>query len=423
METQKLKNKQIGQKRRETNDRHRNMVCKVFDVKIQQNKLNKQQKECLSMYFVEAKWIYNYILNLSQQEDFDVFSFNYKQHPIITRLSKDKQPEEKEIKYLPAQCYQELSRYLKLNIISLSKKKQKGYKVGKLKFKSNYNSIDLRQYNTSYKIINQNKIKICGIKGNIKVNGLKQIPKNVEFANAKLVKKADGYHIIITTYQQKQKIINKKSCVGIDFGLKDTITTSGGKKYEKIFIEEPVRLKRLQRKILRNPNKTSNNKYKLRQQLQKQYQKLTNRKKDIANKIVADLLSTYQTIYMQDELIKLWHRRYGKQIQHSCLGLIKQKLKQSNRVVLIESSFPSTKLCYNCGNKLSISLNQRTYTCPVCGLSEERDLKAAKTILLYGLNKIGVEHTELTPLENPSATHGIIYHEQLGSLNWEATNL
>lgn len=57
METQKLKNKQIGQKRKETNDRHRNMVCKVFDVKIQQNKLNKQQKECLSMYFVEAKWI------------------------------------------------------------------------------------------------------------------------------------------------------------------------------------------------------------------------------------------------------------------------------------------------------------------------------------------------------------------------------
>ena len=201
------------------------------------------------------------------------------------------------------------------------------------------------------------------------------------------------------------------------------ITTSEGKKYEKIFIEEPERLKRLQRKILRNPNKTSNNKYKLRQQLQKQYQKLTNRKKDIANKIVADLLSNYQTIYMQDELIKLWHRRYGNQIQHSCLGLIKQKLKQSNRIVLTESNFASTKLCYNCGNKLNISLNERTYNCPICGLSEDRDIKAAKTILLYGLNKIGVGHTELTPLENLGSTSNIIYEKQPSSMNWEATNL
>ena len=93
MESQKLKNKQIGQKRRETNDRHRNMLCKVFDVKIQQNKLNKQQKECLSMYFVEAKWIYNFILSLSKEENYDIFNFNkgalqaqYPMFPLRERL-------------------------------------------------------------------------------------------------------------------------------------------------------------------------------------------------------------------------------------------------------------------------------------------------------------------------------------------------
>lgn len=90
MESQKLKNKQIGQKRRETNDRHKNMLCKVFDVKIQQNKLNKQQKECLSMYFVEAKWIYNFILSLSKEENYDIFNFNYKDYPTIKRLNQDK---------------------------------------------------------------------------------------------------------------------------------------------------------------------------------------------------------------------------------------------------------------------------------------------------------------------------------------------
>ena len=418
MESQKLKNKQIGQKRRETNDRHRNMLCKVFDVKIQQNKLNKQQKECLSMYFVEAKWIYNFILSLSKEENYDIFNFNYKDYPTIKRLNQDKKLVETEIKYLPAQCYQELSRYLKFNIIGLSKRKQKGYKIGPLKYKNSYNSIDLRQFGVSYKIKNQNKLKICGIKGDLKVNGLKQIPKNVEFANAKLVKKSDGYHILITTFQNKEKNYLKKEHIGLDFGIKTAITTSDGKKYNKIFVEESVRLKRLQRKILRNPKKHTNNKYKLRQQLQKEYLKLTNRKKDIANKIVADLLKTYKTVYMQDELISLWHKGlYGNIVQHSCLGLIKQKLKLSKRCIVIPNNIPTTKQCYVCGNKINISLQEREYTCPVCGLKEDRDIKAAKTVLLYGLNKIGVGRTELTLLENPSSTSSIIYEKQLGSMN------
>lgn len=37
--------------------------CRTINLKIQKNKLNKQQQEHLFMLFVEAKWIYNHILN------------------------------------------------------------------------------------------------------------------------------------------------------------------------------------------------------------------------------------------------------------------------------------------------------------------------------------------------------------------------
>lgn len=417
-----MKEQKIGQKIKQTIDRHKNMLCRVIDLKIQTNKLNKAQKTCLNMYFLEAKWIFNNALNLSNTGECDIFSYNYKEHLIINKKDKNNQNISYKIQYLPAQCHQELLRYMRIDIQNLSKKKKKGLKVGKLKFRSEYNSIDLRQYKTSYELF-KNKIRICGIKGKIRVKGLEQITSDMELANAKLVKLPDGFHLKVTTFTNKYSA-KRKDYVGLDFGIHTTITTSDGKKYDKIFIEETESIKKLQRKILRNPNKNSNNKYKNRMKLQKQFQKLTNQKRDKANKISADLLKHYDNIIMQDELIKLWHKGlFGKTVQHSCLGLIKNKLRQSKRAYFIPSSFPSTKTCYHCGHKINISLHERQYICPKCGLSEDRDIKSAKSILFEGLNQIGVERIELTPLENPSATSGIIYHKQEGSMNWEALNL
>ena len=87
------------------------------------------------------------------------------------------------------------------------------------------------------------------------------------------------------------------------------------------------------------------------------------------------------------------------------IGTIKAKLKQSKQVIVIDKWFPSTKQCYRCGNSYNISLNDREYKCPVCGLTEDRDVKSAKSILFEGLssvNYIPVECRELTPVEMKS---------------------
>lgn len=73
--------------------------------------------------------------------------------------------------------------------------------------------------------------------------------------------------------------------------------------------------------------KGSNNRHKTIKSIQREYQKLSNRKQDKANKIVSKL-KKYETIVMQDEQIANWHKGwFGKQVQHSCLGLVKAKLK------------------------------------------------------------------------------------------------
>ena len=53
------KNEQIKNKIRETRNRHNNMVCCVFEVKVIKGKLSNTKKSLLNQYFLEAKWLRN----------------------------------------------------------------------------------------------------------------------------------------------------------------------------------------------------------------------------------------------------------------------------------------------------------------------------------------------------------------------------
>jgi transposase len=259
--------------------------------------------------------------------------------------------------------------------------KERKNKVGKLKYKSNYNSIDLPEQ--TYEIRN-NRIKITGIKKELPVHGLDQIKSHYDLANAKLIKKPSGYYIHITCFEfiKPEMIVKTGKEVGLDFGIKNNITTSDGEIFN-ISVTETERLKNLQKKISRQ-QKGSKNRYKTRWKLQREYERIGNRKKDASNKFCNKLLTTYDVVYIQDENLKGWKNLFGRQVQHSCMGLIKMKLRSSNKTRMIDRWYPSTKTCYVCGTENTLSLDERTYVCSGCGLTEDRDIKAAKTIKHVG---------------------------------------
>ncbi|MBR4196136.1 MAG: transposase, partial [Synergistaceae bacterium] len=230
-------------------------------------------------------------------------------------------------------------------------------------------------------------------KERIRIKGANQfwnIP-DIEFANAKLLNLPDGYYLAITTYQNKGGETRKyKPEIGIDMGIKTTITTSEGKKY-KVLIGESERIKKCQRLIARR-KKGSNSRYKAVKLLRMAYQKLSSRKKDTANKIVHELLE-HERIYMQDENLSGWHKGlFGRTVQHSVLGLVKGKLVRHERVTVLLSREPTTKYCPNCGRlKKDITLADRVYECE-CGYMEDRDVHAARNmILLAKRNTCGMQ--------------------------------
>jgi len=140
--------------------------------------------------------------------------------------------------------------------LSTKKKRGRSSEVGQIKFKSVVNSIPLKQYQNTYKIADK-KLKIQRCKKHFYINGLNQIPKEAEFANAVLIRKPSGFYIHITCFIDKIDTIQSKEAVGIDFGIKTSLTLSNGIKIDAKF---PVdkRIKREQRRLSKK-KKGSNN--------------------------------------------------------------------------------------------------------------------------------------------------------------------
>ena len=82
------KNKRISESKHSTIERHSNMLCKTFDVKVQWNQCSKAQKEALERVFLEQKWLKNYILNWSENPENKINKFDIKQKTITKKNAK-----------------------------------------------------------------------------------------------------------------------------------------------------------------------------------------------------------------------------------------------------------------------------------------------------------------------------------------------
>ena len=391
------KNKRIADVCKATRKRRKSQKCRTFKFKVDKSRLTKDQKEYLFMMFVEAKWIYNYI---TQNAD-NIWGLTYKDVVNITHKDKDNNDVPVTITHLGTSlCAQIIDKTLS-NIKTLHTLKQKGYNVGKLKFKSEYKSIPLKQYNTTHKLKGNNRIKIQGIKQPIKVFGLEQLSQyeNIELTSGEIINTGYGdYYITLTCYcnQKETKYSDyKNSILGIDMGIVDNITCSDGNKYN-VYVEETEYLMKLQAKLARQ-KKGSNNYHKTVLKIRKEYDHINNKRNDIANKIVHQLLNDNAIIVIQDEQIGSWKHTYKRKedthsssdiIHHSVLGRIKEKLQQSERVVTLDRWTPTTQHCFNCGTNTPHKTDERTYRCSNCGLTEDRDIHAAKNMISFYISYV-----------------------------------
>ena len=420
------KNKNIASSMAATMAKRKGQQCRVYKVKIDESRLSVKQKEQLKMLFVEAKWLYNDCLNWLDENNGKYVS-DYIISKQITKLDKDGNREQVELDYLGSQMRQSVIADLQRNIKVLIKLKQNGYKVGKLNYRKEYKSVNLKQYGTTYKILSHNKMRIQNVHGKLTVNGLDQFINidGIEYANANILNTPLGYYIVITTYIDKDKIQHKpkiKGRIGIDFGCTTSFNLSNGEEID-CTIQESDRLKHLQKKMFRQV-KGSKGREKTISLIRKEYTKLSNQKNDLANKIVA-YLSSYDEVIFQDEQLQHWKVKNGKTVQHSVLGKVKAKLNTKQNCHMIDRWFPTTKLCTNCGTyNDNLKLSDRKFVCPKCGITDNRDIHAAKNMIwIYDNIVVGLGRTDLKRVEMEPLVRQICLSSQVLSAKPEDTTL
>lgn len=386
------------QTRLATKNRRKDKVVKVYKIKVDRSHLSKSRYRHLHMIFNEAKWFYNAMLSSD-----NIFEFDSKTTIVPVKL-KDGSFEHRQITHLSSQMRQGIWDRTKNSIFALSKMKAKGLRVGRLQYKSNVDSVPLKQHKNTFHIKNKNRIKLQGMKTPIRVRGLDQLEVEPDVANAQLVRKGDDFYFHITVYEDPKPREKTGKVVGLDMGIKTAIMTSD-REFIEAKIPETPRMKKLQRKLHRRSKKGSRNRYKLKKKINKEYQKVTNRRNDLANKTVSYLIKEYDFIAFQDESIRAWHSGlFGRTVQNSVLGRIKSALKDAETAYMVDRFFPSTKECPNCHKRHNdITLNDRWFTCE-CGYSEDRDIKAAIAILIQALIETGREPISLMPVEGSTNT-------------------
>lgn len=361
-----------------------------YELKIDSSHLSKQTREKISLVFLSAKWLRNYMISSDT-----IFSTpdSIKEVPIMCYNPATGKCDKQEIRKLAmsSQIKQSYIDLVQQSIKSLSAAKKAGRSVGKLKFSKEIRVVPLNQPNVTYRLIGHNKVRLQGI-GIVKVHGLEQIRGKI-LANAQFVKRASGLFIKVICYRAKNTD-EKTGEIGIDMGIKDTLVFSDGRKVN-VKVKAPRRLKRLQKNLSRK--KRGSRRYvKNQNSLRKAYERLSDRKNDIANKLVNNLKG-YSLVAIQDENLSGWQAgHFGKTLSESVLGRIKTKIKRLETSVVIDRFLPTTKFSPVSFKNLEIKLSDRTFADGE--YKEDRDVKAAKTILCFAAYKPDLTRKELMGL-------------------------
>lgn len=212
--------------------------------------------------------------------------------------------------------------------------------------------------------------------------------------SATVKQEANGawYVVFVAHVELPDMPVTSDNPVGIDVGLESFVTLSTGEKVKppKFYRKGERKQKRLARQLSRC-EKGSKRRAKAKARLAKHHGKTGNRRNDWLHKLSARIVAEHDTVSVEDLNIKgLVKTKLAKSFNDAALGTFLRQLEykaQWNDVQFVKVGrfFASSKTCFACGSKQSLSLSERFWTCGTCGAKHDRDGNASLNILAEGL--------------------------------------
>lgn len=230
---------------------------------------------------------------------------------------------------------------------------------------------------------------------------LQKYNKNIRSATLSKTKSGKFFLSILIEMEDTElkKFEHTNEQVGIDLGVKDFVITSDGEVFENkhFFKKEEKQIKKLQRQLSKKA-KGSNNRKKAQLKIAKLFERIMNKKDAYIHYVANELLSYFDTVFMEDLNVKGMLRNHHLAKAISEVGfykfkeiLINKSLVNDKQVVFVDRFYPSSKTCSVCGyKKQDLKLSDREWICPKCGTKHDRDINAAMNILLEGQRMLTV---------------------------------
>lgn len=179
---------------------------------------------------------------------------------------------------------------------------------------------------------------------------------------------------------------NPESVVGVDVGIKNSITLSTGEQYDIRDTKKLERRIKYQQRYLSRSKKDSKNHIKRQIKLNNTRRKLQNQVKDDIHKATTTICKSHGIVVIESlnvtSMIKTAKgRTMRRNLTNARMSEIHRQLQyKAQKCVKVDRFFASSQICSNCGSKHKMPLKERTYVCPECGLVLDRDINASKNI-------------------------------------------
>jgi putative transposase len=265
-----------------------------------------------------------------------------------------------------------------------------GEKAGFPRYRSRdrYNSFEYAvDQRHSFPLIG-NKLRVAGV-GTTRVKVTREIQGQVKII--RIVKRASGWFAqLVCTGIPKEILPKTDQSIGLDVGLEKFATLSNGEQ-----VDNPRYAKKAQsvianaQRVLSRKVKGSNTRKKAKAVVAKAHARIANQRKDFAFKLAKDLVNRFDIIAVEKLNIKSMAKdHFAKQINDASWGNFTNALRfkaecAKKSVVEVNPKYTSQD-CSNCSHRQKITLTNRVYLCPKCGLSLNRDHNAAINILRRG---------------------------------------
>ena len=220
-----------------------------------------------------------------------------------------------------------------------------------------------------------------------------------EIKRVQVTRDALGDVYITLTEDYSEVIYEPKTgkAEGFDFGIKDFLTGSDGKRYTSamFYKQNADKLATAQRQHSRKV-KGSNNRERDRKSVVRIHKRTANQRADHHWKLAIDLCRQSDILFFEDLNLAGMKSLWGKQVSDLAFGEFILKLKHQSKkrirsVLKIGRWIPTTKCCSVCDHhNKDLTLADREWTCRSCETHLDRDHNAAINILKEGVASFGL---------------------------------